>query len=181
MLNGDLVVLCAIEREDLPQLQSWRNDSEIRRYFREFRDLSMDQQERWYENTVNNNPDTLMYAIHRKKDNELIGCCGFNHVNWIHRRAELSLYIGWESSYIDEVGYAKESIVLLLDYGFRELGIQRIWTETYSFDVKKRKLAGEVGFSEDGLLRNNYFFEGKWWDSIVISILSGDYLGIDGA
>jgi hypothetical protein len=176
MLNGKLVGLYAIEREDLPQLQRWRNNPNIRKFFREYRELSVDQHQRWYEEIVIGDPDTLMYAIRRTSDKALLGCCGFNHVNWVHRRAELSIYIGMKESYIDREGYAKDSVAILLRYGFNELGLQRIWTETYSFDKQKRDLLTNIGFLEDGVLRNNYFFDGKWWDSIVISILPDELI-----
>jgi len=176
MLKGKLVELQSIEEADLKQLQVWRNDPEIRQYFREYRELSMQQQRIWYEEKVINDPDTIMYTIRIASTGELIGCCGFNHVNWIHRRGEVSLYIGKDSLYIDSEGYAADGINLLLEYGFSQLGLTRIWTETYSFDEKKRTLLKNLGFQEDGILRKNYFFDGKWWDSIVVSYVSDDFL-----
>ena len=175
MLKGNLIELHAIEESDLKQLQEWRNDPEIRQYFREYRELSIAQQRIWYQEKVINDPDTLMYTMRISTSGEMIGCCGFNHVNWIHRRGEISLYVGKSSAYIDSEGYAADGISLLLDYGFSQLGLMRIWTETYSFDEKKRALLTSLGFQEDGILRNNYYLSGKWWDSIVVSYVSTDY------
>jgi len=175
MIKGKLVELQAIEEHDLAQLQKWRNDPNIRKYFREYRELSMQQQRQWYEEKVINDPDTLMFIVKVSKTGESIGVCGFNHVNWIHRRGEISIYIGKESLYIDPDGYAADGIALLLEYGFAQLGLMRIWTETYSFDEKKRDLLTSIGFQEDGILRKNYFFSGQWWDSIVISYVASDY------
>jgi len=175
MLKGKLIELHAIEEIDLERLQEWRNDPEIRQYFREYRELSMAQQRLWYEEKVINDPDTLMFAIRISTSGEIVGCCGFNYVNWMHRRGEISFYIGKDGAYIDSEGYAAESVKLLLDYGFSQLGLMRIWTETYAFDDKKRALLTSLGFQEDGILRNNYFIGGKWWNSIVISQVSTDY------
>jgi hypothetical protein len=36
-------------------------------------------------------------------------------------------------------------------------------------------LYDKIGFIQDGLLRQNYFYDGKWWDSIIISILSKEF------
>jgi len=44
MIKGQHTALRAIEREDLPSLLSWRNDPELRRYFREYRELNFQQQ-----------------------------------------------------------------------------------------------------------------------------------------
>lgn len=175
MLKGKTIGLFAVEREDLKQLRDWRNNTEFRKHFREYRELNMAMQEKWFEQKIINDPATIMFSIKRLEDNELLGCCGLVYINWIHRYADLSLYIGWNNSYIDNKGYAKESCNLLLNYGFNELCLNKIWTEIYEFDNKKKKLYDEIGFKQDGLLRENYFYNGKWWDSRILSILHNEF------
>lgn len=174
MLKGEMVTLCAVETDDLQQLLDWRNDPDFRKYFREYRELNMRQQETWFKEKVINDSDTLMFSIRRNCDNELLGCCGFVYINWVHQHADLSLYIGWDNAYIDEEGYATESSKLLLKYGFDELSLNKIWTEIYEFDNKKQNLYDQLGFQEDGVLRQNYWYQGRWWDSRILSLLATD-------
>ena len=176
MLKGHIVSLYAIEKEDLNQFRDWRNNTEFRKHFREYRELNMRQQEIWFEEKVVRDNSTLMFAIRRNSDNELLGCCGFVYINWVHRHADLSLYIGWEDAYIDDEGYGDESCRLLLEYGFNELCLNKVWTEIYEFDDKKKILYDKFGFQQDGLLRENYWYNGKWWDSRLLSILLKDYI-----
>jgi RimJ/RimL family protein N-acetyltransferase len=175
MIKGKLVGLTAVEKEDLKSLKDWRNNTEFRKHFREYRELNMAMQEKWFEQKVVNDSTTMMFSIKRLSDNELIGCCGFVYINWVHKHADLSLYIGWKDAYIDDKGYAKEACDLLLNYGFNELGLNKVWTEIYEFDTKKKKLYDKFGFHQDGLLRENYFYDGKWWNSRILSILAKDY------
>ena len=172
MLKGNLVGLTAVERSDIEQFRIWRNNPKLRKFFREYRDLNSDMQEKWFQNIVNNDDPVIMLSIRRLSDNELLGCCGLLYINWIHRHAELSLYIGFDNAYIDNHGYAYESCILLLEYGFKELGLNKVFTEVYEFDVQKDSLLKKFGFHLDGILRKNYFYEGKWWDSKIYSILS---------
>jgi RimJ/RimL family protein N-acetyltransferase len=72
-------------------------------------------------------------------------------------------------------GYAKESCKLLMAYGFNELCLNKIWTEIYEFDDKKRELYISLGFQQDGLLRQNYWHDGKWWNSRILSILCSEF------
>ena len=81
-----------------------------------------------------------MFSIKRISDDRLLGCCGLCNINWIHRYSELSLYIGWNSYYIDNEGYAEESCSLLIDYGFNKLALNKIWVEIYEFDTKSRTM-----------------------------------------
>jgi len=185
VLKGKFVSLYAVEKEDLKQFRDWRNNPYFRKHFREYKELSMRhqeiwfdetirQQELWFEEKVVKDPTTLMFSIKRNHDGELLGCCGFVYINWIHRHADLSLYIGWKNSYIDQEGYAEESSQLLLKYGFNELGLNKVWTEIYEFDKQKKELYDKLGFHQDGLLRQNYWYDGKWWASRILSILKSE-------
>lgn len=165
----------SICREDLEQLRSWRNDPEYRKYFREYRELSVDHQENWYKTKVLNDPNTIMFSIRKRDTGDLLGCCGLCYVNWIHRHADLSLYIGWENSYIDEDGFAEDSCKTLFQYAFRELNLNKIWTEIYEFDEKKLKLYQKLGFKIDGILRQQYFYDGRWWASNLLSLLAAEW------
>jgi RimJ/RimL family protein N-acetyltransferase len=175
MIKGQKVYLLPIEREDLPHLMNWRNNPDYRKYFREYREINSDMQNNWYQNKVLNDPSTIMFSIKSIEEDKLLGCCGLCYINWVHRNADLSLYIGWNECYIDEEGYAKESCELLFNYGFNELGLQKIWTEIYEFDSKKNNLYYQLGFHEDGFLRKQYFYDGKWWGSHIFSLLNNEF------
>lgn len=174
MIKGEKVYLSGIEKDDLPLLMKWRNNPEYRKFFREYREINADMQLNWYENKVMQDSSTVMFSIRSTRDDSLLGCCGLCYINWIHRHADLSLYIGWNESYIDDEGYAEESCKLLFNYGFNELGLNKIWTEIYEFDNKKYDLYHSFGFHDDGLLREQYFYDGKWWNSYVMSLIRND-------
>jgi RimJ/RimL family protein N-acetyltransferase len=175
MLVGERVYLAAIEKEDLKQLKDWRNIPDFRKHFREYKEINEDMQENWYQNKVMNDTSTIMFSVRRLEDDELLGCCGLCYINWIHRNADLSLYIGWNNEYIDDNGFAEEGCKLLFEYGFGELGLNKIWTEIYEFDNKKKRLYDKIGLKVDGVLRENYYYNNKWWNSYIMSILRSDY------
>ena len=176
MIKVKKVNLCAVEKKDLRQLMHWRNNPDFRRYFREYRELNMQQQKNWYEEKVLKDSSTIMFSIRRPKDSSLLGCCGLVYISWPYKHADLSLYVGWRDSYIDDHGYAEEACGLLLDYGFGELGLNKVWTEIYIFDKKKKRLYDKMGFHIDGVLRENYFYEGRFWDSYILSMLASEWL-----
>ena len=175
MLEGNKVYLVAVEKEDLEQLRNWRNREDYRKFFREYREISKDMQMAWYDSKVLKDNSTIMFSIKDKETHELLGCCGLCYINWVNRLADLSLYIGYENSYIDDNGYAEEACELLFNYGFKELALNKIWTEIYEFDEKKLALYDKLGFNKDGFLREQYFHDGKWWGSYMLSLLSREW------
>lgn len=172
MIRGEKVYLTALYEEDLEQLREWRNLPKFKKNFREYREITPSMQLEWYKTKVTNDPSTIMFAIREVSTNQLLGCCGLCYINWIHRNAEISLYIGWDESYIDDKGFALESSNLLIQYGFLELGMKKIWAEVYEFDILKTELFMSVGLQKDGILRKHYFYDGEWWDSYILSIIN---------
>lgn len=175
MIKGKKVGLRSIEEDDLKKLLDWRNNPDYRQYFREYRELNMTQQKKWYSSKVVEDNSTIMFCIINLKTSELIGVCGLCYINWINGTADLSLYIGKDNCYIDKEGFAHETCELLFYYAFEELRLNRIWTEIYVTDKKKIELYKRLGMSIDGTLRENYFHDGQYLDSYIFSILKREF------
>lgn len=176
MICGEKVSLRAVYESDLPLLMSWRNRTDFRQYFREYRELNLQNQLDWFHNTVERDRNTVMFTIVENDDSDSpIGVCGLCYISWVNRYADLSLYIGKDGLYIDSQGYAEEACNLLFQYGFGELNLHKIWTEIYEFDTPKYELYTKLGFHQDGLLRENYFHNNQWHNSRIMSLLSLDY------
>lgn len=174
MIKGNIVGLRAIEKEDLSLLRDWRNISAFRRNFREYRELSMVNQENWFAR-LNASPNDFMFMIVRLEDNKPIGACGLLYTNWIIRSADFSFYIGHDEAYIDSIGYADESAKLLIEYGFKNLNLNKIWMELYEFDSAKLDFfLNRFSFKKDGKLRDNCYEDGRYWDSYIISLTRND-------
>jgi RimJ/RimL family protein N-acetyltransferase len=174
MLTGKYTYLRALERTDLEILRDWRNIPEFRINFREHRELNLDNQKKWFEDIVFSKND-FMFIIIDKDTFEPIGACGLLYTNWIIRSSDFSFYIGKGGLYIDEK-YAKDAASLLINYGFNDLNLNKIWMELYEYDEKKLNFfKNEFEFKIDGKLRSNAFANGKFWDSYVISLLKSDH------
>jgi hypothetical protein len=117
-----------------------------------------------------------MFTIVRLEDNKPIGAAGILYVNWINRSGDFSFYIGENEMYIGNNETASEASKLLIEYGFNNLNLNKIWMELYEFDTKKLDFFLNTNqFKEDGRLRENCFEDGRYWDSFIISLLKKDY------
>jgi RimJ/RimL family protein N-acetyltransferase len=179
MLIGAQVGLRAVEASDLAQLLAWRNAPELRQFFRERQELSMHDQLAWHERLSSQgrkSHDTIMFAIQRLEDDELLGACGLCYIDWVSGTAELSLYIGARLEYVDSL-LAPDACRLLADYAFLELDLRRLWTETYSFDTGKRALLEGQGFTQEGTLREHRFHHGAYHDSLFFGLMRSEWRG----
>ena len=94
MIKGKFIGLRAVEKEDLKYLRDWRNLTEFRKNFREFRELSMSDQELWFESLQNSRQTNFMFTIVDLKNSKPIGAAGLLYVNWINRSADFSFILG---------------------------------------------------------------------------------------
>ncbi|MFH4969235.1 GNAT family protein [Gaetbulibacter sp. M240] len=172
MIKGNNIGLRAVEKEDLILFRDWRNIEEFRKNFREVRELSLADQEKWFESLQQTKHINFMFTIVDLKNNEPIGAAGLLYINWIIRSADFSFYIGKDQLYIGNDGKAEEATKLLIDYGFNNLNLNKVWMELYEFDNQKIKFFTEkFNFKKDGVLRQNCFEKGKYWDSYLFSLL----------
>ena len=174
MITDDVVGLRAIDNADLHYLLRWRNNPEFRKHFREYRELAGPQQAEWYQNILKD-PHSIIFSIVLLADgNRLIGACGLTYINWVVRHAEISLYIGHNSLYLDEM-YAPRAWKLLMTYGFNTIGMNKLWVEAYEFDGRRIALCEKFGFHLDGVLRDNAYYDGQWANSHIYSLLAAEY------
>ncbi len=101
------------------------------------RELNLANQEEWFNKCCINNPNDFMFIIERLDNKMPIGACGLLYINWIIRSGDFSFYIGEGEKYIDDEGYASDACKLLINYGFNNLNLNKIWMELYEFDKTK--------------------------------------------
>ena len=152
-----------IEREDLPMLRDWRNLERVRKYCREYRWLNMVNQERWFEKASTNKVDDMFLVL---ANDESIGVCGLTHINWKDRSAEVSFYLGKTINPAIEVAIGIEVY---------EYNLNRLWGEAYSFNQGGINLALLCGFKKEGVLRQTVFWDGKYFDSVIVGMLAEEY------
>jgi len=169
MIKGQKTYLRAVEENDLKTLLEWRNKPHLRKYFREYRELSWDQQIWWYENIVLKDDKVRMFSV-VDHDDTLLGACGLCYINWVDRNADFSIYLGHNDIYIDDE-LAIDAAKILIKYGFEELNLHRLWAEIYDFDEPKKEMFKTLGFELDGRHRETHWTDGKWCDSLFFSLL----------
>ena len=74
------------------------------------------------------------------------------------RRAMVGIVIGDRQMWGRDIG--SMALRLLLDYAFTVRGLERIYAETYSFNVASQRLMERVGFQREGILRQHDLHNG---------------------
>ena len=171
MIEGKKVLLGPVDTTHLEQFRKWRNNPNLRKYFREYRERSDEMQRRWFEK-ITTDKNQVNFSIREKSTGSLIGHCGLYYIDWRNRTAEFGIYLGNKN--LRGKGYGSEALRQLCRYGFNELNLNRIWCEVYS-NNKSLDMYRHIGFVDEGILRQNYYCEGKYLDSYILSMLESEY------
>ena len=175
MFEGKFVNLRALEKDDLDTLKKWRNMKHVRKSTREYRLLNMINQKDWFESIHKNNPPKeIMFGIINKKG-KLVGVTGLTYIDWKNRTSEISIYfsyLGWQKK-----PEARDTLNLIMQYGFDELNLNRLWVEIYELMKENIELFKKMNFVKEGVLREKVWRERKWWNTFIYSKLSREYHG----
>ena len=173
MLEGKLVLLRALEKEDLSTLRDWRNSLHVRKSTREYKLLNMINQKNWFESIHQLNPPReIMFGILDKRK-KLIGVTGLTYIDWKNRHSEISIYFSKKDWQLRPE--AKEAINLIMEYGFEELNLNRLYVEIFELMKENIKLFRQMKFVEEGKLRQKVWRSNKWWNTIIYSKLADEY------
>jgi len=100
------------------------------------------------------------WVVERKGDGELLGLCGLKYSDDAGSPVEGALEIAWrlrEDAWGQ--GYAKEAAAAALDYGFEQLGADRIVALTVQANAPSWGLMERLGMTR----REDLDFEGAHW------------------
>ena len=62
-----------------------------------------------------------------------------------------------------------------MSHAFKDLELYRVWVDIPEYNTHARNMFEGLGFQHEGTLRQNYYNEGKYWDSTVLSMLKSEF------
>jgi RimJ/RimL family protein N-acetyltransferase len=173
---GKKIRLRAIEREDLPRYVEWFADSAVSENLESQMPMSLVHEERWFEENLKLPVEQQALAIDAKTGRgkwEHIGGAGFHAVDKRNRLAECGIMIG-NKKYWDR-GYGTDALLTLLRFGFETLNFNRIQLCVMAFNSRAIHVYEKIGFLREGTRREVHFYQGKYWDMHLYSILRREW------
>ena len=173
ILNGKLVKLRAVEREDMRFLYEMINDSDISSMtIGSCFPVSMEAQNRWYGSFLDQQKD-LRYII-ESVDGYSIGMIILSKIDWKSRIAEIGIK-SISNIKVRKKGDVLEAVKLVLLYAFQEMNLNMIVGNILENNVFSRKLAIDSGFLEEAVLRQRVYKQGKYHNTVIYSITKEEF------
>lgn len=162
------VTIRSFKREDIPYKVAWVNDSENNRFLHYDLPLEVWKTEKWFEGILEKEDRFDATILSDGIPVGVIGLLNIDQVNW---KAEYYILVGD----CKKTGVATKASRLILDYGFSELGLNRIYLFTETGNIPAQRLFEKVGFIREGIFRHDIKSHGRFVDRFVYGILREDW------
>ncbi|KPL02476.1 MAG: hypothetical protein AMJ90_05730 [candidate division Zixibacteria bacterium SM23_73_2] len=172
-MEGKKVRLRAIEKTDIDEVMKWINDPEVVKYIGyPVYPFSRYQEERWLERILDEKSPDKVFVI-ETKNGVYLGGIGLHQINWHNRSAMVGIVIG-KKEYWDK-GYGTDAMRIILDLAFNRMNLHRVGLNVYDFNQRAVKSYEKCGFKKEGVLREGYYYGGKYHDVVVMGILKKEF------
>ena len=171
-LVGERIILRPFSKKDLPHIQRWWNDAELRKLIGEVAPISQAEAEKFYRE-LRSDQNRAWFTIVLKKGNRVIGEAGLLRMFRPWRSTDMTIIIGERDAW--GKGYGKEAGRLLLSYAFQHLGFHRISIGVVGFNRNALRFWRSLGFKKEGVERDAHFYDNKYSDGIMMSILEDEF------
>ncbi len=171
-LIGDRIYLRPLEPEDAPTCAAWFNDQDVSRFLLRYRPLGL-AEERDLLVKLAADPTVVSLGIALRADDRLIGSAGLRHLDHKNRCSAFGIAIGEKAEW--SRGYGSEATSLLLRHAFDTANLHRVWLHVHAFNERAIRCYERLGFRREGVLRDEVFRDGRYWDTLVMGILEGEW------
>lgn len=173
-LTTDRLILRDFEPADFDRFYATTDDPEYRQYYPE-EEMTREAMAAVFDvilPDVDGTERTGYQLAVCRRSGGLIGTCGVRIEDPIHRQASLGCAIArafWGQ------GYAEEACLELIDFGFSDLQIHRLFADTNAENRRSRALLERMGFRLEAEFVDHRFFTGRWWNTVVYATTEDEW------
>jgi [ribosomal protein S5]-alanine N-acetyltransferase len=174
-LETERLILRELRKDDWQRVFEYQSDPLYLRYYewtertpeavQEFVDWLMDQQ-------AQQPRIKFQLAATLKSNHLIIGNCGIR----MDKVGAFQADIGYEldPNYWNQ-GYATEAAHAMVDFGFSRFGLHRVWSWCVADNLGSAHVLEKLGMRREGYLRENEYYRGRWWDTLMYAILAEEW------
>ena len=171
-LDGSRVILRELEEKDLDPILAYARDLDVM-YWTVGRIIDGPEESTWL-NEIR--ADAIKeprrgYGLAIEHEGRLVGTVTLEIENTEHARGHLGYALRkdvWGN------GFATEAAQLMIDFGFNELGLRRIYATLDVRNERSRRVLEKIGMVREGTLRSFMRKDDGWTDSYLYAMVLDD-------
>ena len=160
--------------QDAREFFKIRSDSRITKYFDKDNHKTIKESETMIQRIIESfkNKTGINWIIREKASFEVVGYIGFWRVIRENNRAEIGYAL--KPEYWGK-GYMHEALFKIIEFGFIKLGLHSIMGNVNPQNKNSIKVLKKFGFKKEAHFREDYFYNGKYLDSVIYCLLETEF------
>lgn len=172
MYKGEKVILRSYEKSDIEKAHKLFNDLEVQRLIspRSIFPSSYEQEELFLVDegiSCKDKERAYVFAI-QTIEGVYIGGCSYKNLDRKNSTTHIGIAIA-DKGYWGR-GYGTDAMKILIKFLFEEFNIRKILLEVFSYNERAVKCYTKLGFVEEGRLKDQIYRDGKYHDTIIMSL-----------
>ena len=174
ILEGSLVRLAALTKNDMPHVARFQRDARTWRLMdtRPAAPDAVEKHEAWLEESSKSHNE-FRFSIRLLDSDEFLGIAELDGVDWPH--GDCGLGIGLMDPESWGKGYGRDAVALLLRFAFAELNLHRVTLTVFEYNERAIALYEKMGFHREGTFRERLRRDGKRYDMYLYGILNTEW------
>ncbi len=171
-----LFKLRPLEKADLECVAHWFQDVEDLAFFDRTSRVPLNvlqTEEIWGDAVCATRDCDKCWFIIESEAGQRQGMVGLEAISQVNRDAVIPVFI---DKSIRRQGVAVRAIALLLDFGFKQLGLNRITSYYRADNHISRDLINQAGFRIEGTMRRAWYADGQFNDMVVVGVLQQEWM-----
>lgn len=164
------VKLRSITLEDTKDILKWRNHPSVKKNFCIQEDLKEETHLNWFHNKILTK-EVEQFIIIEKDSEKAIGSTYLRDIDKKNSKAEFGIFIGEETARGKGIGTSATK--LMVAYGFKTLGLHKIYLRVFHNNVSAIKAYEKAGFVYEGTAKDDVrLIDGTYQDITFMSIIN---------
>lgn len=174
ILQTDRLILRKINLDDIQDIFEYAKDEEVVKWVTWPVHKSIEDTKKYINFILDGYEKNkhLAFVAERKEDKKVIGTVGFAEFFVDHDKAEIGYTFG--AKYWGK-GYATEAAKKIIEFGFNELGLNRIQAYVFAQNEASKKVLKKSGMQFEGAPRQAFKKDGKYLDLELYAILKSNF------
>lgn len=174
-LQTERLLLRNFRHDDWPAVLAYQSDPRYLQYYH-WADRTPDDVQRFVQMFLDHQHEqpriTFQLAVTLRAGGALIGNCGIR----LKSAGAFEGEIGYElnPAYRGQ-GYATEAASAMVAFGFTQLDLHHVSAWCIAENTASAHVLRKLGMQQEGHLRENEHFKGRWWDTLVFGMLVGEW------
>jgi ribosomal-protein-alanine N-acetyltransferase len=173
-LETERLILRRVSEKDIPEIFALRSNPQLMKYIPRPLLKTLDDAKEHFkmiDDKIEANVG-INWAMTIKGNDKMIGLIGHYRIQPENHRCEICYMLLPE---YENNGYITEAIKAVLNYGFDDLEMHSIDAVIDPENKGSEKVLQKNGFVKEAHILENELFEGKFWDTVIYSILARNF------